>query len=105
MFNEVEGLLQKVTTGEIDPSAVSQAATEHVSSMDGAQLTQQVQTAANNATSNGQPDVAQQLLGLVSQHSANPQGLKDEIVSLIQNNPQILAHFEPAFVKNLLGRV
>lgn len=105
MFNEVEGLLQKVTSGEIDSSSVGQAASEHVSSLDNSQVQQHVQNAADTAQSNGQTDIAQQLTGLLSQHGNDPQGLKGEIVSLIQTNPQILTHFEPEFVKNLLSRV
>ncbi len=105
MFNEVEGLLQRAVTGEIDSASVSQAANEHVASMDQNQLQQHVQTAADNANQNGQSDIAQQLMGLVSQHGANPQGLKDAVVSLISNNPQILQQFEPSFAKDILSRI
>jgi hypothetical protein len=105
MFNEVEGLLQRVTTGEIDQNSVSQAATEHVSNIDSSQLTQNLQTAADNANQNGQGDVAQQITGLLSQHGSDPQSLKQAAISLITSNPQILQHFEPEFAKNILGRI
>jgi hypothetical protein len=105
MFNEVQGLLQRVTTGEIDTSSVSQAAGDHVQNMDHEQLKNNLQTAAGNASQNGQSDLAQQITSLISQHGANPQALKDAAVSLISSNPQILQQFEPGFVKSILGRV
>jgi hypothetical protein len=105
MFNEVQGLIQRVTTGEIDTSSVSQAAGDHVQSMDHEDLKNNLQTAANTANQNGQTNVAQQIMSLISQHGSNPQGLKDAVIALVGSNPQILQNFEPAFVKNILGRV
>lgn len=105
MMNEVEGLIQRVTTGDVDESSVSQSASDHVSSMDQEQLTQHLQTAAGNANQQGEGDIAQQLLGLVGQHGGDPQALKDRVASLISSNPQILRHFEPAFAKDILGNV
>jgi hypothetical protein len=105
MFNEVQGLLQRVVTGEIDQSSVSQAAQEHVSSIDPGQLTQALQTAANNANQNGQSGIAGQITQLLSQHGSNPQSLQQEAISLISSNPQILQHFEPQFAKNVLDRL
>jgi predicted molibdopterin-dependent oxidoreductase YjgC len=105
MMNEVEGLLQRVTTGEIDQTSVLQAADEHVSNMDQQQLKTHLQNAANNASQNGQNDIAQQIMSLISQHGSNPQSLKQEAISLITSNPQILQHFEPQFAKGILGRI
>lgn len=105
MFNEVEGMLQRVTTGEIDTSSVSQAAGDHVQNMDHEELKNNLQNAADNANQNGQSGVAQQIMGLISQHGSNPQGLKDAAVSLISSNPQILQQFEPGFVQNILSRI
>jgi hypothetical protein len=105
MMNEVAGLLQRVTTGEIDQPSVSQAATDHVSNMSHDQLTQNLQTAAQNAQQSGSGDVAQQIMGLLSQHGSNPQGLKQEAISLITSNPQLLQHFEPQFAKDILNRI
>ena len=105
MMNEVEGLIQRVTTGDVDQSTVSQSASDHVSSMDQEQLTQHLETAAGNANQQGEGDIAQQLLGLVGQHGGDPQALKESVVSLISSNPQILRHFEPSFAKNILGNV
>ncbi len=105
MFNEVEGLLQRVTTGDVDQSAVSQSASHHVSSMDGQQLKQNLQTAADNANQNGESGIAQQIIALISQHGSNPEGVKEEAISLITNNPQILQHFESDFARNVLSRL
>ncbi len=105
MFNEVEGLLQRVTTGEVDQSAVSQSASEHVSSMDGEQVKQNLQTAADNANQNGESGIAQQIMTLISQHGSNPEALKQGAISLITSNPQILQHFESDFARNVLSRL
>jgi len=105
MFNEVEGLLQRVTTGEVDQPSVSQAASDHVSDMDHSQLTQNLQTAADNANQNGQSGIAQQLMGLISRNGSNPVGMKQEAISVITNNPQILEHFAPDFAKGILSRI
>jgi hypothetical protein len=57
MFGDIEGMIQKVTTGEIDRDAANRTAGEQVQSTDHAELTQHVETAAANAQLNGQPDV------------------------------------------------
>jgi hypothetical protein len=105
MFNEIVGLLQQVTGGQVDPQAVSQAASDHVSSMDSSDLTQHLQTAADNANQNGQGGIAQQIMGLIQQSGTNPEALKQNAISLISNNPQILQQFAPDFAKGLLGRL
>ncbi len=105
MFNDVAGLLKQVTTGQVDQSSVSQAASDHVSSMDHADLTQHLQTAANNADQNGQTDVSQQIIGIIERDRTNTQALKQDAISLITSNPQILEQFAPEFAKNLLSRI
>ncbi|HEV3153445.1 MAG TPA: hypothetical protein VGZ02_06565 [Candidatus Baltobacteraceae bacterium] len=105
MFNEVENLVQRVTTGEIDPGAVSQAAGDHVSSIPSEQLGEHLQTAVQNANNSGQTDIAQQLVGLLQQHETGGQGLQQQVASLISSNPQILQYFEPEFVRNILAKV
>ena len=104
MFNEVEGLLQQVTSGG-NEQAIAQAVEQHVGAMSGQQVQGQLQSAASNASNNGQPDIAQQITSLLQQHQNDPEGLKGEVISLIQNNPQILQHFEPDFAKGLLSRI
>jgi hypothetical protein len=105
MMNEVAGLLQRVTTGEIDQSSVSQSAANQVSNMSHEELTQNLQNAATNADRNGFGELAQQIGGLLSQHGSNPQTLKQEAISLISSNPQILQHFEPEFARGILSRI
>jgi hypothetical protein len=105
MFNEVEGMLKRVVTGEVDNQSVTQAAGASVASMEHKDLTQHVQTAANNAQQNGQPDLAQQLFSLLEESRSNPQALKSGVISLIENNPQILQQFAPEFAKSVLGRI
>ena len=105
MMNEVQGLLQRVTTGEVDQTSVSQAAADHVQNTNPEQLKQNLQTAADNANQSGQSGIAQQITGLLSQHGSNPESLKQQAISLITSNPQILQHFEPQFAKDLLGRL
>ncbi|HEY1975770.1 MAG TPA: hypothetical protein VGG89_04475 [Candidatus Baltobacteraceae bacterium] len=103
MFNEVEGLVQKFTTGEIDQGSVSQAASEQVNTMPHEEVAQHVQTAAQNAQQNGDPDMAQQLMQIVAQHGSDPQALKQDVVSLISSNPQVIQHFAPEFAQKILG--
>lgn len=103
MFQEFEGLLQKVASGEVDLQSVGQAAGQHVNSMDSSDLSQHVQTAASNAQQNGDTGIAAQLMSLLEQHRSNPDSLKGEVIDLIKNNPQILEHFAPDFAKNILG--
>ncbi len=93
VFQELEGMIQKAATGEIDSASVGDAAGQHVNAMDPTELQQHVQTAANNAQQNGNTSLAQQLFGLLEQYRANPAGLKSEIINLITNNPQILQQF------------
>ena len=103
MFQEFEGMAQKLLSGEIDPQAVTDAAAQHVNSMDASELQQHAQTAADNAQQSGNEGLAQQLSSLVQQYQSNPEGLKREIVSLISNNPQVLQQFAPAFAQKILG--
>lgn len=103
MFSEVEGFVRKITTGEIDQQSVSQAASEQVNTMPHEEVAQNVQTAAQNAEQNGQPDLARQIMQMVQQHGSDPQALKQDVVSLISSNPQIIGHFAPEFAQRILG--
>ena len=103
MFNEVEGLVQKVTTGEIDQQSVSVSTQQEVNTMPHEEVVQHVQTAADNAQQNGQSDLAKQLMQMLQQHGTDPQALKQDVVSLISSNPQIIQHFAPEFAQKILG--
>ncbi len=54
MFNEIEGLLQRVTTGRSTSQQFHRSTSQHVSSMDGEQVKQNLQSAAENANQNGE---------------------------------------------------
>lgn len=105
MFNEMEGALKRAISGEIDSNSLGQAAEQHVQSADAQTVQSNMQTAANNASQNGQPDLAQQITSMLAQHKSDPQALKNDLVTLVKNNPQILQHFEPDFMRNILSRV
>lgn len=105
MMNDVQGLISRVTTGEIDQSSVSNAASDHVSNMSPDEVKQHLQVAAQSAGNNGFSGVAQQIQGLLQQHGSNPQSLKQEAISLISSNPQILQHFAPDFAKGILNKI
>jgi hypothetical protein len=105
MFQEIEGALQKVVSGEIDRQSLGQAAEQQVNAMDHGELTQHVQTAADNAQQNGDTGMAAQLTQLLEDYRSNPQDLKGEVIRLISNNPQILQRFAPAFAKEILSAV
>ena len=55
MFKDVQGMVEKFTTGEIDQQSVGEAAQQQVNSMPHEEVAQHVQTAADNAQQNGQP--------------------------------------------------
>ncbi len=103
MFGEIESMVQRFASGEIDPQSVAQSAQANVGSMDHQELTQHLQTAADNAQQNGESGIAQQIMGLISQHGSDPAALKQDAISLISNNPQVLQHFAPDFAKRILG--
>ncbi|HET6895437.1 MAG TPA: hypothetical protein VFH72_08675 [Candidatus Baltobacteraceae bacterium] len=105
MFNEVEGLLKRAETGEIDKNSLEQATQEHVQSVDDLTVAQHMQRAADNASQNGKPDLAQQISDMLRRDRSNPQALKQDIVQLVKNNPDILKHFEGGFAKNILSRI
>lgn len=104
MVNELSALIQDVC-GNVDQQTLSQAASDHVQSVSPDELTQHLQTAADNASQNGQEGTAQQITDMISRNASNPQGLKDEVVSLVTNNPQVLQNFLPDFAKSLLARL
>jgi Asp-tRNA(Asn)/Glu-tRNA(Gln) amidotransferase B subunit len=105
MFNEVEGLMKRAISGEIDQNSLQQAAEQHVQSVDDQTLKQSVQQAADNAAQNGKPDLSQQIVSMLQQHGNDPQALKQNVIDLIKNNPEVLQHFEGGFAKNILSRI
>ncbi|MBV8727844.1 MAG: hypothetical protein JO233_08660 [Candidatus Eremiobacteraeota bacterium] len=105
MFDEVKTLAENAMSGKVDPQALEQAATDHVGSMDQGEIADHLQTAAQNLQNQGQPDLAQQAMGLVSQLQSSPGGAKDAVVSFITNNPQVLQHFAPSFAQGILSRL
>lgn len=105
MFNEVEGLIKRAVSGEIDSNAIGQATEQHVQSVDGAQLKQHVQQAADNAQQNGQPDLASQITSMLQRDGGNTDALKRDVVDLVKSNPEVLKHFEGGFAKNVLSRI
>jgi Asp-tRNA(Asn)/Glu-tRNA(Gln) amidotransferase B subunit len=105
MFNEVEGMMKRAISGDIDQNQLQQAAEQHVQSVDDQTLKQNAQQAAQNASQNGKPELAQQIESLLQQHGNDPQALKQGVIDLIKNNPEVLQHFEGGFAKNLLSRI
>ena len=104
MFNEMENLLRA-----------------RVESVDDNQLEQHVQTAATNAANNGDQNASQLLANLLSGKNSEEQislekpaapgetasggSLKQEVITLIKSNPQILRYFEGAFAQDILARI
>jgi hypothetical protein len=105
MINRIESLMGEIQSGNVDTGQIGQAAAQHVQSMDPQAVQQHLQTAAQNASQNGNEGLAQQIQGLLSANQGNPQGLKDEAVNFIKNNPQIIQHFAPEFAQGLLGKI
>ncbi len=114
MFDNLENLAQQALgekldpqalAGNLDPQAVGQAVSEHLGTMDGGQVADHLQTAATNLQQQGQGDMAQQAMALVSQLQSNPAGAKDAIVAFVSSNPQVLQHFAPSFAQGILSRL
>lgn len=105
MFNQIESLARDFASGSRDPQELQQGAAEHVAAMPPEQVSEHVQTAADNARANGQPDLAASLEQIVAQHGLNGPALKDAAVEFIKNNPQALAHFAPGFVQGILSKL
>jgi len=101
---DVASMIQQVTGGG-SSQALEQAAEQHLSSMAPQEVTQHLQTAASNANQDGQSDVAQEIQGMISRGSADPEGLKNLAISYIKSNPQVLTHFAPSFAQGILNRV
>lgn len=104
MFGNLQNIIQDVTSGNTDPQQLEQSASDHVSQMSGGELAQHLQTAAQNAQNNGQPDIAQDLMSMVSQRSADPERLKQDAVSYIKSNPQVVTQFAPEFAQGILNK-
>ncbi len=105
MFDELKNVAGGLVGGNADPQAVGDAADQHVQNMDPNELGGHLQTAAANAQQSGQPDIAQQLLGIVSKMKSDPSGAKDDAVALIRSNPQILQRFAPGFAQGIMGKL
>ena len=105
MFDQLKNMAGDLLGGGTDPQAVAQAASDHVNDMDPSTLQDHLNTAAQNLSQSGQGDVAQQVMGIISQVQTNPAGAKDAVVSLLQNNPELLQHFAPGFAQGILGKL
>jgi pyridoxal/pyridoxine/pyridoxamine kinase len=113
MFDDLKSMAEQALAGKLDPQvlasadpqAVGQAASEHLGTMDNAEITGHLQTATTNLQLQGQGDLAQQAMALVSQVQSNPSGAKDAIAAFVSSNPQILQHFAPSFAQGILSRI
>jgi len=104
-MKNITDMMQRVTGGDVDHEQVADAAADHIDSLDESQVKEHVQQAAENASQSGNTGVAQQLTGLLSRFRSDPAAAKDEAVSLIKQNPQLLSHFAPEFAQGILGRL
>jgi len=105
MFDEVKSMAQRAMGSDADPQAMQQATSEHLDSMDQGEVSDHLEAAATNLQNQGQGDLAQQAMNLVSQLRSNPGGAKDAVVSFIASNPQVLQHFAPSFAQGILSRL
>ena len=84
---------------------VGAAVSDHVASMDSGEVAQHLQSAADNAAANGQPDVAREIADIASRGQTDPESLKTAAIDYVKSNPQILAHFAPAFAQGILSKL
>lgn len=107
MFDSIKNLGAQLLGGggSIDPQALEQAVTDHIGNTDAGELGDHLQTAASNLQQQGQGDLAQQAIGIVSKLQSDPAGAKDEAIAFITNNPDIIQHFAPDFAKGILAKL
>lgn len=105
MMNEVNGLIKKVETGEIQGGQVAQATDRHVQQMNASAVAEHANTAAQNMQNSGQTDLAAELRDLITRTAENPQGLKTAISSFLQKHPQAIQHFAPDFAQGILKQI
>ena len=105
MFDSIKNAVEQAASGNLDPQALEQAAGDHVASIDNDQLAGHLQTAATNLQGQGQGELAQQAMALISQVQSNPQGAKVAVIAFMKNNPQVIAHFAPEFAQGILARL
>ncbi len=105
MFDNVAGMVQQFTSGNGDPQKLELATSAHVDEMDGDEVVGHLKTAAANMQENGQPGLAHQVEDMIAQKQSNPDALKDEAISFIRSNPQVLTHFAPPFAQGILDRI
>jgi hypothetical protein len=101
---DLQDMLNQVTGGD-NADSVGQAASDHVAAMPPDEVADHVQTAAANASANGNTDVANELGDLISRAESDPGSLKTAAIAYIQQNPQVLAHFAPSFAQGILSRI
>lgn len=105
MVGEVAALLERFGGGSVESrESAQEAAEDHVQSLPADEVEDHVQTAAENARSSGQSDVAE-LLERVLSGGASEEDLKAGLIAAVQSNPQILAHFAPSFAQGILSRI
>lgn len=105
MFDAIKNVAEQAMSGNLDPSSLGQAVSDHLDSLDGGQLSDHLQTAADNLQQNGQGDLSGQVSGLVQQIESDPSGAKDAVASFVQNNPSILQHFAPEFMQGIASKL
>jgi hypothetical protein len=102
MDRKLKGLFDRVTRGDVDSQALAQAASEQVRSMEGSQVLNEVEAAAQYARNHGQRHVGEQLQGIVDGHRSEPESVKGDVISLLRSRPQVLSCFEPPFAEGIL---
>ncbi len=101
---DLQNMIQQFTGGG-NTAALEQAVEQHIAGSSAEEVTQHLQTAAANANASGQPDIAQQIEGMIARKQVDPEALKDDAVAYIKSNPQVLTHFAPPFAQGILNRV
>ena len=105
VFNEIQGLVQKFAGGDADPNAVADAAAQHVGAMDGDEVAGHLNTAATNLRQSGETGLAEQIEAMIASKRADPEALKTAAVTLIRENPGLLARFAPPFAQGILSKL
>jgi hypothetical protein len=90
---------------DVDKTAMAQAATVHVNSVDHDRLVEQVRTAANKAQRGGDTGVADRLVKLADGLGSRPQALKDQLIAYITPRREVLQYFPREFARGITEKL
>jgi hypothetical protein len=104
MFNELSNLVEQKLQ-QADPQSVARATSDSVAQMQPNDVSQHVQTAASNLSSQGKPDLANELNDVVSAAQNDPSALRSAVVGFVKAHPESVAAFGNEFKSQIAQKL